>query len=101
MVAIKLDATVSADHKLIVELPDDVPVGAVKLTIEPQGNAERPPLTRERAREILLAAGLLVTTIHAPEGTVPLTDEEIMQLTRLPPGSPSSLDLINEDRGEY
>ncbi|MFN8418033.1 MAG: hypothetical protein U0528_02115 [Anaerolineae bacterium] len=56
---------------------------------------------REIARAKLLAAGLLVTDIKAPEGTKRLTTEELWKLTKLPPGSPSVSEMIIRDRGEY
>jgi hypothetical protein len=61
-------------------------------------NADQ-PLTREEARRRLLAAGKLSTTPVAPEGAVPLSDEERQHLGKLFSAGPlTSLDLINEDR---
>ncbi len=112
MNAITLSATVSEDHKLIIELPEDVPPGEVEVVIRPvtppqetaeQSNDEYPPYNaaREAARAKMLAAGKLVTWIKAPEGTVPLTPEERMRIGTLPPGARPSEELIDEDRGEY
>jgi hypothetical protein len=55
---------------------------------------------RETIRAKLLAAGFLVTDIHAPAGTVPLSDEELAQLDQRVPGSKTLDELIDEDRGE-
>jgi hypothetical protein len=56
---------------------------------------------REAARAKLLAAGALVTQFDVPEGAVRLTVEERLRMGTLRPGARSSLDLINEDRGEW
>ena len=103
MKPITLSAVVGEDRRLIIDLPPDTPGGPVELVVRPaaapipQGKS----MTREESRAILLAAGFLVTTIHAPEGTVPLTPEEIMEIGKLPPGARSSEELVDEDRGLY
>jgi hypothetical protein len=103
MKPITLSAVVGEDRRLIIDLPPDTPVGPVELVVRPttipaprSGN-----MTREEARAILLAAGSLVTTIRAPEGTVPLTPEEILEIGKLPPGARPSEELVDEDRGLY
>jgi hypothetical protein len=104
MDAITIEAEVGQDHRLVDALPPEVPVGRVKLIIEPVEESSAPakrPLTREEARAILLAAGKLVTDIHAPEGTVALTPEELLRVGQLPPGARSSDELVDEDRGLY
>lgn len=111
MNAVTLSATISEDHKLIIELPKDIPSGQVEVIIrliQPAQAAthtddEYPPYNaeREEARAKMLAAGKLVTWIKAPEGTVPLSAEEIQRIGTLPPGARPSEELINEDRGEY
>jgi hypothetical protein len=117
MVAIRLSATVGTDRKLVIQLPDDIPAGKVEIEIraaapeapvaaESAPTAPRIPYeipynpAREAARAKLRAAGILSESTRAPEGTVPLTVEERMHLGTLPPGSKSSLEMINEDRGE-
>jgi hypothetical protein len=103
---IVIDAQVSEDRRLIYELPPEVPVGRVKLTIQPVAeevpapSTPSQPLTREEARRRLAAAGMLVTTRMTPEDAVPLTDEELQRLANLFGGGPmTTLDIINEDRG--
>lgn len=64
-------------------------------------DAQPEHLTRETARAKLLAAGSLVTQFEVPEDAVRLSVEERIKLGTLKPGSPSTLDLINEDRGEW
>ena len=103
---IVIDAQVSPDRRLIYTLPPEVPVGRVKLVIQPiEEDAPAPstpsqPLTREEARRRLAAAGKLSTTPMAPEGAVPLSDEEHQRLADLFGGGPiTTLDIINEERG--
>lgn len=103
MDAITLSAIVSEDRKLVVELPPEIPIGPVEVVIRPKSQVGQAPLsiTREWAQAKLLAAGLLVTSIHAPEEIVPLSPEELLRIGRLAPGARPSEDLINEDRGDY
>jgi hypothetical protein len=101
MDAIKLLVEINKDRRLIIDLPEDMPTGLAQVTITPQNasmNVNNP--ARENARAKLLAAGFLVTTIRAPEGTLSLTPEERFVLGTLPPGTPSIDDLVNEDRRE-
>jgi hypothetical protein len=104
MDAIIIDAEVGQDHRLIYELPPEVPVGPVKLMIRP---IEAPSmqteqgLTREEARRRLLAAGLLLTERVAPEGAVESDEQEHQRLAALFGQGPSLEDLIDEDRGSH
>jgi hypothetical protein len=97
MVDVRLTAVVGDDRKLVIDLPDDIPPGEVEVVVRPRPKE----LTREEARRLLAEAGLLSTWQKAPEGYVPLTPEELLELGTLPPGSRSSEELIDEDRGEY
>jgi hypothetical protein len=103
METIIVSATIGEDRRLVVDLPPDTPTGNVEVVIRPASTGYEIPYNpeREAARAKLLAAGFLVTSIRAPEGTVPLTVEERMRLGTMPPGAPDSLELVNEDRGEY
>jgi hypothetical protein len=102
MDAIIIDAQVGQDHRLIYELPPEVPVGPVKLVIQPlevSPMQTRQGLTREEARRRLLAAGLLLTERVAPEGAVESNEQEHQRLAALFGQGPSLEDLIDEDRG--
>ena len=104
MQPIRLTAVVGEDRRLVIDLPPDTPTGPVELEVRsaaPAPTVPDKPLTREEARAKLLAAGYLVTSIRAPEGTVPLTPEEILEIGKLPPGARPSEELVDEDRGEY
>jgi hypothetical protein len=106
---ITITAVVDEDHRLTVKLPAEIPVGPVEVTIRPlEAAAPHPetkvpsqPLTREAARAKLLAGGLLSTGYHAPEGTVPLTPEEILELGRLYASPRTTSEMIDEDRGPH
>ncbi|HLY26187.1 MAG TPA: hypothetical protein VKQ72_07595 [Aggregatilineales bacterium] len=104
MNTIQIEAEVGQDHRLIDALPPEVPVGRVKLVVEPLPQPATPspqPLTRDEARAKLLAAGKLLTSIHAPPGAVALSNEELEKLGQLAPGARSSEALLDEDRGKY
>ncbi len=100
---ITLRATISKDRRLIVELPDDIPVGPVELVIRPlrQKAPAASSLAREGIRAQLRAAGLLLEGPFAPPGILPLSDEELEALRRrLPRGARTADAMIDEDRQE-
>jgi hypothetical protein len=105
MTSITLSVMIGEDRRLVIDLPPEIPTGEVEITIHPK--VEETPvqskrsLTPEEARDILRKAGVLDESIKAPEGYVPLSPEELLKLGTLPHDARSSLDLINEDRGEY
>ena len=112
MDAIKLSVWVGEDKKLIVDLPPETPVGLVDVQIslrQTESSVEQPMANgadsetwmekRERFRKRLMEAGLLSTAHYAPEGYVPLSDEERMRLITLPPGARPTDELVDEDRG--
>src|SRR5438552_20776 len=106
MAEIKLSARVGEDRRLVVNLPPDTPTGPVELTIRSLAESAETPSAlenpeREEIRAKLKEAGLLSTIRYAPEGAQPLSDEELAQIGRLPPGSRSSEELVAEDRGPY
>jgi hypothetical protein len=111
MYAIKLTAIVPDDRRLVIELPPDAPTGEVEIEIhaapqsaEPEPQAETPKkgLTREEARAKLLAAGALsIIKSDLPDDYVPLTQEELFEIGKAPPGTRPAHEQIIEDRGEY
>ena len=99
MDSIILEAIVTPDHRLIVDLPATIPSGPVKILI--QSLEDQQILTREAARAKLLAANRLSTIRHAPVDAAPLSDAERQRLAQLfADEARSMLDLINEDRQE-
>jgi hypothetical protein len=103
MVAIRLKTVIGEDRKLIIQLPNEIPPGGVELVIH---SSEPVPANtgnsaRESAKAKLLAAGALVTQFEIPANAVRLSVEERLQLGTLPTDARSSLDLINEDRGDW
>ncbi len=113
MDAIKLAVWVGEDKKLIIDLPADTPVGLVDVQIsrreteilESSTAHGEPSETwaekREHLRKQLIAAGLLSTAHYAPEGTIALSAEDLLQLGTLPPGTRPTDELIDEDRGAH
>ncbi|MBX3085950.1 MAG: hypothetical protein KF716_30220 [Anaerolineae bacterium] len=110
MNAITLNMTVGKDRKLIIDLPDDVPEGPIKLTIQSMNapvveETEEAEPTLEEIRAMLAAAGSLVTDLSIydiPEDLTPLSEEELDELTRdIPALSKPVEEQIAEDRGDY
>lgn len=102
MDAIIIDAEVGQDRRLIYELPPEVPIGPVRLVIQP---IETPPaqaapgLTREEARRRWQAAGKLLKEPLVPKGFIRSDEAEDHRLSVLFGQGPSSDVLIDEDRG--
>ena len=102
MDAIIIDAEVGQDHRLIYELPPEVPVGPVRLVIQP---VEAPPaqtgreLTREEARRRWQAAGKTLKERLVPEGVVRSSEAEDRRLSALFGQGSSLEELIDQDRG--
>lgn len=105
MVAIKLSAIVGEDRQLNIKLPDDIPAGPIELVIRPAAvpPSVDPTSEREVVRAKLMAAGILATPeeLGVPENIQPVSDKEIEQLGKMPPGARPSEELIDEDRGLY
>jgi hypothetical protein len=102
MKPITLSVEITADRKLIVELPPDTPIGKATLVVVPEnGTGDTINPAREAARAKLAAAGILSTASHVPNPIKAIPDDELLDMIQLPPGSPSILDMINEDRGDY
>lgn len=106
MTAIHLNAVIGDDRKLIVQLPDDMPTGEVEVVIrsshltEVTGQALYNPV-REVARRKLMAENALVTSFDVPADARRLSVEERMRIGTLSETTMSSLDIINDDRGEW
>jgi len=102
MDTVTLTVEIPKDHHLELDLPEDLPVGQAEVTIKPYAHvvqAHSMNHAREVARAKLMAAGALNTSVRAPEGTILLSPEELLRLGTLPSGSPTLLDLVDEDRG--
>jgi len=101
MADIVLNATVGEDRKLILELPPNTPTGNVQIVVRQSLPHPQSTLTRDEARQRLLDAGFLVTSIEAPEGIQPSAPDELLEIGKLPPSARPSEELIDEDRGKY
>lgn len=100
MVAIHISTVIGEDRKLVVQLPLEIEPGEVEVIIQSSVATLVNP-ARHSVRAKLLAARALVTQFESPADTKPLSLEERLRLGTLPPSARPSLDLINEDRGEW
>src|SRR5258706_12934030 len=104
MDTITIEAEVGRDHRLIEPLPPEVPVGRVKLVIQPveePSPSSEPVLTREEARRRWKAAGKTLAQPLIPQGLSRSGPSERLRLARLLGHGPSSDEIINEDRGSH
>jgi hypothetical protein len=108
MVAIRINTILGDNRKLVIQLPEDVSPGEIDVELNVHSTEDDVTRlssvnnpAREAARAKLLAAGALVTRFEVPENAARLSIEERMRIGKMPPDARSSLDLINEDRGEY
>ncbi len=103
MDVVTIPVIVGDDRRLVLDLPASTPIGPAEVVILPRAARPNTPPTpeRESARAKLLAAGFLMTDVHAPEGAVPLSDEDLARLGQLPLDAQPSEFLIDEDRGLY
>lgn len=99
---ITIEAEVGRDHRLVQPLPPEVPVGRVKLVIQPVSESPTPtnqPLTREEAQRRWQAAGKMLTQRLLPDSAVRSNEAEDNRLSDLFGQGPSLEQLIDEDRG--
>lgn len=100
MVAIHISAIVGDDRKLVIQLPPEFKPGQIDLIIQTSDLATNDS-ARDTVRSKLLAARALVTQYEVLPDAKLLSVEERLRIGTLPPNTPSSLDLINEDRGDW
>ncbi len=104
MESITLSVEIPPNRRLTIELPADIPTGQADVIIRPHSEVDSSTSVnsaREAARAKLLAAGSLVTDIHAPAGAIALSNEELEKLGQLAPGAHSSEVLLDDERGSY
>ncbi len=91
--------TVQPDRRLVINLPDNVPVGAMLQVAIYQS----PEITStfESAQALLHAAGKLADLGITNDEVEAISDDELEQLGKLSPGARSSGDFLDEDRGVY
>lgn len=105
MDAITLNAVISKDRQLIVELPDDLPEGPVRLVIQPIATPDKvaKEITRGELQAQLAAAGLLanLSELEIPDDLEEVTEEDLEELDHMIT-IPLNIDaLIDEERGDY
>jgi hypothetical protein len=105
METVTLKLTIGEDRHLTIDVPEAIPSGPIEVTIRslpaPADEGSAPPLTRERARELLAAGGMLSTAFAPPPGTAELTPEQRRELGQYFAGDKDMAALIDEDRGPY
>ncbi len=104
MDTITIEAEVGRDHRLVEPLPPEVPVGRVKLVIQPVAALSTPTvptLTREEARRRWKAAGKTLPQPSIPQELSRSSPSERLRLAMLLGQGPSSDQMIDEDRGPH
>jgi hypothetical protein len=101
-----------AHHKLVLDLPPDTPTGPleIRLAVSPTETEqivdeaeaiEKWRQERERIRTRLAAAGFLSTVNYdIADNLVRPSEEEIWSAGTLPPGSPTSQEILRELRDD-
>jgi hypothetical protein len=105
MLTIRLMATVDENHRLVIDLPEEIPAGPVELVItavkaqngEPP-QAETKELTREEALRKLISAGLVSPDEDDAPDALEVSEEELERLARSFATERPISELIDEDR---
>src|SRR3712207_1551351 len=99
--SITLNAVVGEERQITIQLPEDMPLGPVEVTVTPQAmsDTEIPELTRETARQKLAEAGFLSALSYAPPDTTALTSEEREHIGGLFASTEPLSTIIDADRG--
>jgi hypothetical protein len=108
MSAIRLHLTIGDDRKLVVQLPNDAPTGAVEVLIVPaetlqSSAASSSPLAERHAvAAALLAHNFLVTERHmnVSDDYIPLTEDERGLIAQRNLNPRSVLEDLHKDRDE-
>lgn len=111
MQTITLHTRIDEHHQIIIDVPKDLPIGEVEVTIRPVGATTSEgtayDLSTDELDRRLRAAGLLVEfSDDDPDwlelaDVEELSDEELDRIGRLLAGDRPVEDLIREDRGEW
>lgn len=111
MQSITLHTRIDEHHQIILDVPKDLPIGEVEVTIRPVGasgiEGTAYDLTHEEMDRRLRAAGLLVEFSEDDPDWLELADveelseDELDRIGRLLVGDRPVEDLIREDRGEW
>jgi hypothetical protein len=95
-IMVQLEGILTEDGQLLVQIPKTLTPGRVKITIDPIDSDPTPSPSREEMRQRMAAAGLLADTSFIPDN---LVRPDIPPFVP-PPGSKTTEQLIDEDRGE-
>jgi hypothetical protein len=76
MQPIVLTAIVDEKRRIMIDLPDDLPLGPIELVIRPLSD-DKHEMTREEMRARLIAAGLMKSNVkYAPDNAEELSPED-------------------------
>jgi hypothetical protein len=104
MQPITITAIVDDKRRIMIDLPDDVPIGLIKITLEQAEDIDSLESgSREWIHAKLLAAGLLAENVLSAEEIAvaeELSEEEEAELAARFAGGRSIHELIDEDRQE-
>ena len=95
--------TVNVDEKrrVLIDLPEDVPLGPAQLEVRVQTPDPDQPLTREQIRAKLIAAGLVNPNAqYAPPDAEELSPEERERIGRALAAGKTIAEMIDEEREE-
>ncbi|MHB8624860.1 MAG: hypothetical protein ACYDBJ_00520 [Aggregatilineales bacterium] len=104
--AITLVYEVKDDRRLVIDVPAELPIGTMQVTLTPLETVENVAASvinpaREAARAKLLAAGLFSTAYETIDVAPPLSEAEQERLKSLFSQGRTSDELIDEERGSY
>jgi hypothetical protein len=99
MQPIVLTAVVDEKRRIMIDLPDDLPVGPIELVIRPLTAKGDHKMTREEIRARLIAAGHLSNLSTSPDALDVSQDERFRLASLLTNQRPISETII-EDREE-
>jgi hypothetical protein len=104
METIKVKTIIDEKRRIMIDLPDDVPLGEVELEMNIRrvgAVPDEPPeiITREWVRAKLKAAGLLAEDEFFPEAEE-VSEEELERLGRVFAADGPISELVDEDREE-
>lgn len=103
MQPIILTTVVDKKRRIMIDLPEDVPLGEVEveLVVRPLASEVPPdPITREWVQARLRAVGLLAEDDYEDEEIEEISEEELERLGKLFAGDRPLSELIDEDREE-
>jgi hypothetical protein len=99
MQLIILTAVVDEKRRIMIDLPDDLPVGLIELVVRPLTPDNQHEMTREEMRARLIAAGLMTADVkYVSDDVEELSSEERERIGSILASAGSLSELIIQDR---